>query len=75
MTQVLHEVTGKPKELVSKILEDFVDAHPGSEVGLSKVVPEAEAKQLIAKLSKEKSGILNWLLKGKAMHIDRLTSN
>ncbi len=74
MVQILHEVTGKPKELIGDVLHDFAAAHPGSQSGFDRSISDAEAEQLLNELRKEKSGILNWLLQGNAEYIKRLNA-
>lgn len=60
--QILHEVTGKPKEVVCSLLDEATKAT--GRAGFDDELDDAEAEQLLADLRKEKDGIMDWLLRG-----------
>ena len=63
--KILGEVTGKPESSFRSFL-DLIPPREGD-----KELTDQEAEELLNKLRKEKSGILNWLLKGQQQVIDR----
>ncbi len=73
MVQILHEVSGKPKEFVASMFEEIAGNLPNS-TKLQEEVPVDKAEELLEALRKEKAGILNWLLKGRQDMIDKLMS-
>jgi phage/plasmid-associated DNA primase len=63
MAQILSEVTGKPKDQVTNLLERFKEIFSDT-FKFDEELSDEEAEQTLQKLRKEKSGILNWLLEG-----------
>ncbi len=61
--QILHEVSGKPKEFLSDILEAFKSAVPGQHK-FDEEMSDADGEKLLAQLRMEKEGIRQWLIKG-----------
>ena len=69
-TQILSEVTGKPKESLADLLEAFKATIPGQHK-FDEEIPDTEAKELLENLRKEKSGILSWLVRGYGQFVLR----
>lgn len=63
LTQILSEVTGKPKDQLNDLLEEFKKRFQGQH-RLDEELPPDKAEQLLDNLRKEKSGILAWLVRG-----------
>lgn len=61
--QILSEVTGHAEGDVREWLQTFRDNVPGSDK-FDDELSDQEAEALLADFRKEKSGILNWALKG-----------
>lgn len=64
MIQILHEVTGKPKKEVRRIVKALRSALKDKTREMDEERPAAEAEALLAKLRTEKEGILAWLVSG-----------
>lgn len=62
LVQILHEVTGRPKKQVRKIVEATRSALPDRGRKYDEHLPPAEAEQLLTSLRTEKEGILAWLV-------------
>jgi hypothetical protein len=62
-TQILHEVTGRPKAEVATLINHMKDRFPGKTRFDEELSPN-ESEQLLAALRQEKAGILNWVLEG-----------
>lgn len=77
MIQILHEVTGKPKKEVRRMVKAVRSALKERGRGFDKERPAAEAEELLAKLRTEKEGILAWLVSGAVeANLERMrTSN
>lgn len=63
-TQILHEVTGRPKTEVAALVDHVKARFSGQHRWDEELSPD-ESQQLLEALRQEKSGILNWLLEGK----------
>lgn len=61
--QILSEVSGKPKEEISTLLEVFNAAFPGPNKFDEELTDDA-AQKLLEGLRKEKDGIRQWLMEG-----------
>jgi hypothetical protein len=66
--QIISEVSGKEKQEIKELLNQFNEAHPGGK--WDEQIPDKEAEVLIASLRSEGSGILAWLVRG-AMAVAR----
>lgn len=64
MAQILHEVTGKPKEQMLDTISAVRQVLGEAGYGFDRVVPQEEVARSLARLRKEKSGILTWLVEG-----------
>lgn len=62
--QILHEVSGKPKNELSDLLESIRSVHPGGK--WDNVLSDEESEKLLNDLRKEAPGILRWLIAGAA---------
>lgn len=62
-TQILHEVTGKPKKQVFELIDVVKTLHPDKH-NFDKELSDQQAEELLNNLRKEKEGILAWLVKG-----------
>jgi len=62
-TQILHEVTGRPKTELTSLVDPMKDGFPGKTRFDEDLSPE-ESQQLLNALRQEKAGILNWVLEG-----------
>lgn len=61
--QIFSEVSGKPKEALSELLEAFKNSIPGQH-NFDEDIPEREAEKLLQDLRSEKESILKWLQQG-----------
>lgn len=61
--QILHEVSGKPKEAVAAMLESFKATIPGLH-RFDEEISVEEGERLIVELRKEKDGIAKWIIDG-----------
>lgn len=64
--QILHEVSGKPKDFINDTLDAFLTAS-GSAHRYDEEISAAEYETLLNGMRKEKEGIRAWLMKG---HLD-----
>lgn len=65
MTQILHEVSGKPRDEIAAIVESGVTHFIPNPARLREEMPDEEAQRILSNLRKEKAGIWNWLLEGR----------
>lgn len=76
MIQILHEVTGKPKEDWRRILTNARAIYPELGKGFDRERPTTEAQELLQSLRKEKAGILAWLVEGAIeANLERMPTN
>jgi hypothetical protein len=61
--QILHEVSGKPKEFIDDILDAFL-LSSGAATRFDEEISFAEYEATLTGLRKEKEGIKAWLMKG-----------
>lgn len=67
MIQILHEVTGRPKKELHRLIKSFRAGLPDQGRGFDKKLTPAEAEDLLNQLRKEKAGILAWLIEGATL--------
>jgi|GEM_PF-3188123 hypothetical protein len=61
--QIIHEVTGKPKEFAAEMLEIFKSMIPGP-TKFDEEISDEEAESLLIELRKEKEGIAKFIIDG-----------
>ena len=66
--QIISEVSGKPKQELSELLNNIRKIHPGGKWDIE--IPDSESKELLTKLRGEAPGILRWLAEG-ALEVSR----
>lgn len=66
LVHALHHATGRPKRKLRRMLAKFAHSYPSPR--LAAEVPEAEARELIARLEGEADGIRRWCLDGLVRH-------
>ncbi len=64
MVQILHEVTGKPKKQVEKIVKALRFSLPDKCHKYDQRLTPDESEKLLTELRTEKEGILAWLVNG-----------
>jgi hypothetical protein len=62
-TQILHEVSGKPKAAMEDMLNGFLSTIPGQHK-FDEEISDTEYEQLLNVLRNEKEGIAKWLMDG-----------
>lgn len=68
--QILSEVSGKPKEMVSELLKILRQINPGGK--WDEKIPDHKVDETMAQLRSEAPGILAWLREG-AVKVERST--
>lgn len=61
--QILHEVSGKPKEFIDDLLNAFL-VSTGAKHKFNEEISDEEYETLLKGLREEKEGINAWLIKG-----------
>lgn len=67
--QILHEVSGKPKDFISDALNIFFKIHPAPK--MDEEISDAEYQQTLEGMRKEEEGIKDWLMRGNLSWILR----
>lgn len=61
--QILHEVSGRPKDSIEGVLDAFL-MKSGAPHMFNEEIAEAEYESLLENMRKEKDGINDWLMRG-----------
>ena len=67
--QILHEVSGKPKEFIGDALNMFWKIHPMPK--MEEEISDTEYQQELDGMRKEKEGIKHWIMSGNLSWILR----
>ena len=73
LTQILHEVSGKPVSEIKDLIKTIRDKSHGNHQ-LDKELSGPDAEKLIAQLRNEKAGILQWMIRS-AIELEKQTGH